>query len=183
MNLQLQTEILILAIQLGDTGALERLIGLWEKQLWRLIFTVVHDETAAWDVSQEAWISISGKITSLADPKRFRPWACRIAVNKARDSLRRKQRRTAVHREAAAAGGRSLFDEGPSSPEDRFQQVIEGLSEKDRVILTLRYEQDFSIAEISEAMSVPEGTVKSRLYHTRQKVKQILEDQDHDSAK
>ncbi len=161
---------------------MERLIGLWEKPLWRLVYSVVHSESAAWDVSQETWIGISSRIGSLADPKRFRSWACRIAVNKARDWLRREQLRTAVQHDAASARGKSSFQDGPISAEDRFQQIIEGLPEKDRVILTLRYEQDFSIAEISEAMSLPEGTVKSRLYHTRQKVKQLLEDQDHDST-
>ena len=177
MNTQqdrIKSEWLVLGCQQGDSAAFEQLVGLWQAPLWRYVRRLTGDDSAAWDVLQETWIATAQGIRHLQDAAAFPAWLYRIASNKARDWIRRECRRRAVYedytREAPA----------PDAVEPRtggtLAELLEGLPREAQSILQLRYEQGFNTREIAAILSVPEGTVRSRLHHARQSLKRYLEE-------
>ena len=176
---RLNDELLVLRCQEGDAEAFEALIGRWQRRLWRHAWRLTGEESAAWDALQEAWIGISRGIRRLADAAAFPAWAYQIVSNKCRDSIRRQQRR----REAAAAYSERIGreEQEAAAAQQRhgtLMEALEQLSGPDRAVLSLRYEEQFDTAEIACILGIPEGTVKSRLFHARQRLRKYLEEDD-----
>lgn len=177
-NERINDELLVIRAQEGVAEALQELVDRWQDRLWRLAWRLTDDEQAAWDVLQEAWIVISRQIRRLADPAAFPAWAYRITSNKSRDWIRRRQR---VRRaDEAYAHQWRVTDAGSHSSFGDLREALADLSGCDRAILSLRYEDDFSINQIAEILAIPPGTVKSRLHHARQRLRRHLEDDDHE---
>jgi RNA polymerase sigma-70 factor, ECF subfamily len=181
MNTQdrLNDELLVLRCQQRDAEAFEALIGRWQRRLWRHAWRLTGDESAAWDALQEAWIGISRGIGRLTDAAAFPAWAYQIVSNKCRDSIRREQRRRA----ATQAYSERIEREERQSAAARqqhgtLQEALEQLSGPDRAVLSLRYEEQFDTAEIASILDIPEGTVKSRLFYARQRLRTYLEKSD-----
>ena len=174
---RIEDELLVLRSQEGDLAAFDELVDRWQERLWRHAWRLLGDETAAWDVLQEAWIGISRGITRLEDAAAFPAWAYRITSNKCRDRIRRERRR----REAMEAYSDQVrhAEEEASASEQRCADLREALSRlpgRDRAILSLRYQEAFDTAEIAEILRVPEGTVKSRLHYARKRLRKYLEE-------
>jgi RNA polymerase sigma-70 factor (ECF subfamily) len=181
MNQQdrLNDELLVLRCQEGDAEAFELLVDRWQRRLWRHAWRLTGDESSAWDALQEAWIGISRGIVRLADAAVFPAWAYQIVSNKCRDLLRRERRRrevTEIYSEWMQQEGQEVAttEEQHSS----LKEALEQLSGPDRAVLSLRYEEQFDTAEIADILGVPEGTVKSRLYYARKRLRKHLEKDD-----
>jgi len=179
-NERITDELLVLWAQEGAVAALSGLVERWQERLWRHAWRLTGDEQAAWDVLQEAWIVISRGIGRLGDPSAFPAWAYRITSNKARDWIRRRQ---CMRRADMVYGQRWRAAENGGNPTDGpgadLREALANLPGCDRAILSLRYEDDFSIAEIAAILEIPPGTVKSRLHHARQRLRRFLEE-NHD---
>ena len=91
-NERLLDELLVLRCQEGDAEAFETLVGRWQERLWRHAWRLTGNESAAWDVLQEAWIGISQGMSRLTDAAAFPAWVYRIISNKCRDWARREHR-------------------------------------------------------------------------------------------
>jgi RNA polymerase sigma-70 factor, ECF subfamily len=176
-NERIETELLVMQAQEGAVEALSELVTRWQDRLWRLAWRLTDDEQAAWDVLQETWIVISRKIGRLGDPSAFPAWAYRITSNKSRDWVRRRQR---MRRADEAYGERRREAENGGGATDRhyadLREALADLSGHDRAILSFRYEDQFGISEIAAILGIPPGTVKSRLYHARQRLRRFLEE-------
>jgi len=179
---QLRTELLVLQVKQGQARAFEELVDLWQRPLWSHACRLTRDEQASWDITQEAWITIARKIRSLEDHSQFPGWSFRIVTNKAMDWLRCRQRQRAGVERVAKTHQESEVEQPAQkgAAEPTFQELISRLSTEEQVLLSLRYEQDFSMVQIGRILAVREGTVKSRLYHARMKIKHLLEDRTHD---
>ena len=176
---RLNDELLVLRCQEGDTEAFELLVGRWQRRLRRHAWRLTGDESDAWDATQEAWIGISRGISRLVDAAAFPAWAYQIVSNKCRDSVRRERRR----REATETYSEWMQREEQEAATAQEQcnslrEALEQLSGPDRALLSLRYEEQFDTAEIACILGVPEGTVKSRLFYARQRVRKYLEEDD-----
>jgi RNA polymerase sigma factor (sigma-70 family) len=179
---RLRTEILVLRVRQGDVRAFEELVDLWQRPLWSHAYRLTQDVQASWDITQEAWITIARKIVQLEDESQFLAWSFRIVTHKTGDWIRRQKRqRVTAHR---AVENRQLRvpeqADGASTTAPTFEELISRLSPEERAILSLRYERDFRIVQIGTILGLKEGTVKSRLYNARMKVKRLLEDKTHD---
>ena len=165
---------LVLRAQDGEEEALRRLIARWSVRLKRHAARLTGDAHGAADVSQEAWIAIVRGLARLEDPACFRRWAYRIVTNKAADWVRRRQTSRArsgpLVEEPAAAKS-----EPPDERLDALDSALAKLPDNDRTILAMHYTETMPLAEIAEALGLPVGTVKSRLYHARQRLKATLE--------
>lgn len=177
---RLNDEVLVLRCQQRDAEAFESLVGRWQRRLWRHAWRLTGDEGAAWDATQEAWIGISRGIGRLADPTAFPAWAYRIVSNKCRDLIRRERRRrkTAETYFEWMQRGEQESD-AARRQHTTLKEALDQLSGPDRAVLSLRYEEEFDTAEIARILDIPEGTVKSRLYYARQRLRKYLEE-DHD---
>ena len=63
----------------------------------------------------------------------------------------------------------------PKAERSDLDAAFRRLAPESRSVLALMYFQEFSVGEIAQALSLPEGTVKSRLFHARQQLRQIME--------
>lgn len=173
----IQDELLVLQCQDGDREALETLVVRWQPRLARLAWRLTAEREAAREIVQDSWLAIVRGLRRLDDPARFRTWAYRIVTNKCADWTRRRVVQRGVARDlrdAATSANRSSatdsVDEG-----DRIRGALARLPDEQRAILSLRHLDGMGVREIARVLGVPEGTVKSRLYHARNELKQALE--------
>ena len=169
-------EYLVARCQTGDDDAFELLVKRWYPRMLGLAMQHTGDAEAAQDVVQEGWLGIVAGLASLRDPARFRPWAYRIVLNKARDWVRWRESRRRLARETEA----SERIERAGSLTDIVGRVRAGLDELDpdhRLILRWYYLEEMSVGEIAEVLTIPPGTVKSRLYHARQKLRDQIQEE------
>ena len=161
--------------QEGDPSAFEELIERWQERLWRHAWRLTGDEDAAYDVLQESWLAITRGLRRLHDAAAFHGWAYQIVSHKCRDWIRREARRRGLKstlEEQLLASQREVVARQQRAA--TLREAIQSLPGADRAILALRYEEEFSTAEIAEILEIPEGTVKSRLYHARNRLRQIM---------
>lgn len=180
-NERVNDELLVLHAQAGSAEAFEQLVQRWQERLWRFAWRLTEDEQAAWDVSQETWSAISRRIGRLEDAAAFPAWAYQIAGNKSRDWIRRRQRRRRI--DETYVERRRQSDEHREEVQQHYDDLKEALahlSRRDRTILSLRYEEGFNTGEIATILEIPPGTVKSRLYYARGRLRHFLEEEDHE---
>lgn len=176
---RLDDELLVLRCQQGDAEAFTSLVGRWQQRLWRHAWRLTGDESAAWDVIQETWIGISRGINRLADAAAFPAWAYQIVSNKCRDSVRRDRRRCEAAETYAQWMQREEHEAAIAEEQhNNLREAMEHLSGPDRAPLVLRYEENFDTAEIASILGIPEGTVKSRLFYARGRLRKYLENDD-----
>lgn len=162
----------------GDVGAFRLLIERHHDALHRFLFRLMGNRQAAEDVFQDTFLQIHQSLESFDLSRTFKPWLFTIAANKARDALRRQQRRAAVSLSARPKDdeGDALVDllqidiPGPevgleTQEQSRMvQRAIDELSPRLREILLLAYFQKLTYNQIAEQFGIPVGTVKSRLH-------------------
>lgn len=137
---------------------------------------VTGDEHDADDAAQDAFLSALDRIETY-DPKRpFGPWLMRIATNAAIDLLRRRAvRRTELLDESlAAASGSPARDAEQAELRQRLAAALARLPERQRVAVTLFDLEGYAHAEIADILKIPEGTVRSDVFHARRKLRESL---------
>jgi len=166
-------EWLVLQSQGGDAGAFAQLVSRWQERLWRHARRLVRDESAAWDVLQEAWLSMLKGLRHLDDPAAFAPWAYRVVTLRCVDHVRRRQRQRRVEQVLPAP------DPTPPVEEDgdveALRKALSELGVEQRALLSLHYREGLRLERIAEILGVPVGTVKSRLHHARAALKKKIE--------
>ena len=162
-------ELLVLQAQDGDKKSLAILVTRWHKKLVAYSYRQTHDMEASKDLVQESWQAIMKSIGSLKDPAKFRVWAFRIVHNKAINWIRSQQKQRGMEQELEVEANNLVEEDPDFGP---IRRAIERLPNEQKTILTFFYHHNYSLKEISEILNINVGTVKSRLYHARQKVKE-----------
>ncbi|MHC4773774.1 MAG: RNA polymerase sigma factor [Planctomycetota bacterium] len=158
----------------GSREAFDLLMRRWQRPLWRYARRLTGDNDAAWDVMQETWMTILRQMRRLSDPAWFAAWAHRIVRNKGADYYRRAGRRRHLA-EALADRQRADNDPPQENPGEAVAEAMRRLPPDRQELLTLRYGGDLNVIEIAVVLGIPAGTVKSRLHHAREQLRQILE--------
>ncbi|MCY4725833.1 SigE family RNA polymerase sigma factor [Nocardioides sp. STR2] len=161
----------------ADAGvAVEQLYAAHWRQLVRLAALLVHDQQAAEDVVQDAFVAMHGKWSRLRDPEKALAYLRRAVVNRSRSALRH---RAVVERHVrATAPGEGTVD-GPSvgaARRDAVRDALLQLTERQREVLVLRYYLDWSEAQIAEAIGVSRGAVKSHAFRGSAALRGLLGD-------
>lgn len=165
---QIFDELLILGAQQNDTKSVNLLIKRWQDRLLMHAMMIVQDRSLAQDIVQESWMAILKNINKLNNLAHFRPWVYRIVYNKSMDSFRKKKKHDHDIPE---------IYESEKTEDPRINRILRELSKlkaKDKNLVTLFYLEEMSIVEIAYIMKVPPGTIKSRLFHARNKLKSKL---------
>ena len=167
-------EDLMVQVQAGNDEALALLMDRWRAPLYGFLTRRVGD--ASDDVFQESWIRVVRARDRFDPERRFSTWLFQIANNLCRDRWRRLSARgralEAVTRESVAT---RVPQSDPDVREpDTMRTRVLTLPEKQREVLVLRYYQDLSEAEIAEALSIPKGTVKSRLHTAVKSLREVM---------
>lgn len=168
----------------GDFDAYEELHRRLEPAVGRFIRRLIGDGPEAEDALQDTFLSFYMHMRNIEPVEKLRPYLFRIARNRCYDSLRRQGRYEQLSLDDEPVGMRVSFAvQERNQPEDaahwmllylEVQQAMDHLPELQRQALILYAEEDFSYAEIAEAMEVSVGTVKSRLYHAKAKLRGLL---------
>ena len=138
-------------------------------------FRITNSQDAE-DVFQEVMAAAALQYDKLSDPTRFKPWVLGIARHQCADWLRKKYRMNEVPLEAAE----HLLIIPPrfaAARDSRVQEAMEALSAQDQQILGLYYWQQLPLCEIARRLSIPAGTVKSRLHHARERFRAAYSEQ------
>lgn len=166
----------------GDEFAIEALIRQFETGVFRLALSIVGDATEAHEITQETFLAMLRALPSYQEKKSFKAWLYTIALNHSRSHLRKRKTLEKL-RNALTVIFRVETQKLPSPEETIIQNETERLlwdqlntlDEKFRTVVVLRYFHEMSIAEISEILSVNEGTIHSRLHTARERLRQALE--------
>jgi RNA polymerase sigma-70 factor (ECF subfamily) len=179
-------EELMAQLRAGRSDALDGLVGRYERELFHYLKRYVGDATLAEDVFQNTFLQVFLK-RELFDPvKRFKPWLYAVATNQAIDALRRAGRGPRVNTELPALDadgegvGERLADVRPGPPDEalrseegeRVRSAVDALSPPLRQVVLMAYFQGLKYREIAEALGIPVGTVKSRLFSAVQLLQQ-----------
>lgn len=136
---------------------------------FRVAMSVLRNRADAEDVAQEALLKAYRNIAQLRERARFRGWLVRIAWRLSLDRIRASRRRE--HYELAAPApppGLSVEDVAAQREfRRRVDRAMDELPERLRLVVILAAMQGHGTREVAEMLSVPEGTVKSRLFQAR----------------
>jgi RNA polymerase sigma-70 factor (ECF subfamily) len=164
----------------GDAGAFRTLVDRYSQEVYQFVARFTRNAAAADDVVQETFLQVYQAAGSFDPDRSFRPWLFAIAANKARDYLRSSARKREVALSAGSASGEgdqiTLLDflsnealppsELLEADEQRamVREIVSRMPDNLREVLVLGYYHHFAYKEIAEVLSVPLGTVKSRLH-------------------
>ncbi|HSJ55447.1 MAG TPA: sigma-70 family RNA polymerase sigma factor [Anaerolineae bacterium] len=183
----LETEGLVGRCQRGDRLAIEVLIRRYQNYVYRLCYLVMRNEQDAEDMTQETFIRAFRALPKfeMRQGTSFDAWLYRIAVNACRSRMRRKWYQVLPWPEPAP----QICGEPEEQPErlcltgeqrEEIMAAIDSLGDKHRLVVILRYYAGLSNEEIAQALSIPSGTVRSRLHIARQRLKELLSEHEEE---
>lgn len=164
----------------GDREAFTAIVDRYQDELYTMAVRTLGDRTEAADVVQEAFLRAYLNLPRVRGS--IRAWLFRVTINAAHDIHRRRRRRPADPLEDSEGNVIELPDTAATPHElaeerERAELVrgaLERLPEDFRTIVVLRDVSQLSYDEISEALGIPEGTVKSRLSRARGSLAELL---------
>lgn len=187
---------LMARIRDGDEGAFDELFSRFEGLVRSRVRSVVGSASAADDVTQEVFLRLWTRAEQWEGRGSVNGWLMRMATNLALNHLRTVRRRRQQPLESTVRKNPEgeemdamwLADTSTPSPHeqveraersDTLRQLVDELKPRHREPLRLVHEQDLDLAEVSDRLGVPLGTVKSRLYYAREQLlKRWMELQD-----
>jgi RNA polymerase sigma-70 factor (ECF subfamily) len=157
----------------GHRRAFEPLVRRYASRAYGFALSMVRDPEEAKDLSQEAFLRVFRNLHRFDKSKPFYPWFLTILRNLCLSHLRRRRPTVALEdvppaMQAAARTG--------LSPELHIglKRALSALSEADREIVILKDFQDLTYEDISRILNIPRGTVQSRLYYARRRLRDRL---------
>ena len=160
----------------GDQEAFRRLVERHHQQVYRTAYAVTADAGAAGEITQETFVKAWRGLGGFRGDAALATWLTRLALNAARDHLRRQRAGASWRAVRSLATLPPRDDDMARIVEDRdeVQRALERLSPQAREVVALRYGLDLSLREIAAVLGCPEGTVKSRLNAALGKLRTIL---------
>jgi RNA polymerase sigma-70 factor (ECF subfamily) len=180
----------------GDQAAFEALMRRHNTRLFRVARAILRDDTEAEDALQDAYLDAYRHIGEFRGDAQPATWLTRIVVNQALMRLRRSRRDGVVvpfgttHTAEPAAMEDAVADERTESPSSAtlraeirrmLERRIDELPVAFRTVFVMRDVQDMTVAETAECLSIPEATVRTRLFRARALLRAALA-QDMDTA-
>jgi RNA polymerase sigma factor (sigma-70 family) len=169
-------ELVARVLETGDEPAFRALYRRHTPRLWPLLLRMLGGADAkadAEDAVQETWIRAVESLGSFRWESAFSTWLTGIALNCARQTLRRRRRRG----ETTTDGLLERLDGGRPDPGRRLdlEGAISSLPDGYRAVLVLHDIEGFTHPEIAERLEIAVGTSRSQLHHARRAVRRWLE--------
>ncbi len=176
----------------GDREAFGELVHRYERELYSYLRHYLGDAEMAEDAFQGAFLQVHLKCEQFEPGRKVRPWLYTVATNQAIDAQRRNRRHRMVSLDRKAGRGGEdedvgslveLLDGEEPGPADRLEsdeqrrhvrRAVDRLPHPLRQVLLLVYYQGLKYREAAEVLSIPVGTVKSRLHAAVRKLEQSL---------
>ncbi len=171
---------LVEALRSGDRQAFGQIYEKYSTELYRTAYLILRNRSDAEDVTQETFVTLWQRAREIKKPESLRYWLIRCAGSKAKDLLRKQRRELPdeeVDKLSEAVGLRNSDDEFANGvvEQEAFYARLYAMPYKYREVLVLYYYNELSVKEIAHLTGQFEGTVKSRLYHARERLRKELE--------
>jgi RNA polymerase sigma-70 factor (ECF subfamily) len=169
----------------GDGNAYEVLVERYQRRIYRIAFAIVRDPGEADSVTQDAFVQAYTKLETYEGRAGFDTWLTRIAINCARDTLRRRKFVSIFSPRSDDEEGEvmpELVDERPN-PERQLisaqlrtaiERAEKQLSAQQKVIFRLRHYENLALEEIAEHLGLQSGTVRAHLFRAIHKIRREL---------
>jgi len=178
---------LVEAARTGDTSAFEKLVRMYDRQIFRVAQHITQNREDAEDITQDVFMKAYGKLDQFQGNSKFSTWLTRIAVNESLMRLRKRKtsRTVSMDQDVQTEEGsipRDFADWTPD-PEQQYssselneilQKTIAGLSPGFRTVFTLRDIENLSTEETAAALGLSVPAVKSRLLRARLQLRERL---------
>lgn len=192
---------LLRAVQNHDSQAFETLYQRYESALTRHVYTIVHENDASADLVQEVFIRVWQKAEQWNGSGSVKAWLYKIATNLSLNHLRSRRRRPQqalmppteyrtsdewsddweTRVPARLIDSASLLPEIVVERAEEKQQIwtlVDELPKDKSEVFHMVYESEMDLRSVADALDIPEGTVKSRLYHSKRKLAVRWEEYD-----
>lgn len=165
----------------GDRLALEELFRRYRQPAYRVAFRLLGNEADALDAVQEGFVKVLTHLSDFQGRSSFKTWLLRVVSNAALDLGRQRGRRSAAEAgDPATEATAPLVWDDPTLGLERadlrrlLDQALAGLPEAQRQTFVLHVDAELSYREVAETLGISIGTVMSRLYYARQKLRAYL---------
>jgi RNA polymerase sigma-70 factor (ECF subfamily) len=168
----------------GDRRAFEELMLAHEDRVFAVCLRILTNREAALDAVQETFITVYRKARQFSGASAFSTWLYRIAVNTCYDQLRRDKRHQAQSLPEANDPADEHSEDLLGSVELRpdLERALAGLAPEFRAAVVLSDLEGLPLQAIAEALDVPIGTVKSRVFRGRRLLAEHLRNLSGSSA-
>jgi RNA polymerase sigma factor (sigma-70 family) len=159
----------------GDEVAFARIVTAYHEDMRRVCAFITRDDALADDAVQAAWSVAWRKLGSLREPDRLRPWLVSVAVNQARDLLRKRRRRSEA--ESSTDVSRVAGGIDPATGIDVLDALaaMDGLDPQDRALIAMRYIVGFDAVELAAATGMSPAGARQRLKRLLDRLRRELE--------
>lgn len=173
--------LLVVQAQAGDAQAFQELVRRYERRLVYYIRRILGDGHDAFDILQDAWLTVYRKLNSLNSPEAFRVWLYKITHDLTVSHLRKQSKwPQSLPESTADSDGLESWNELEALENaELVHRTLEQLSPAHREVLTLRFLEDMDLAEIADVVGCGVGTVKSRLHYAKRELRRQIEGDHH----
>lgn len=170
----------------GDGGAYGILVERFQRRIYRIAFAIVRDESEADVVTQDVFVQAYTNLGRFEGRAGLETWLTRIAINRSRDSLRRRKFVSLFIVRGDDDETETMIEPVDDRP-DPERQLMSGqlrvaiqraekkLSSQQKVIFRLRHYENLSLEEIADHLGLNAGTVRAHLFRAIHKVRKELE--------
>jgi RNA polymerase sigma-70 factor (ECF subfamily) len=166
----------------GDVDKFELIVNRYQDKIYNLVWGMVRDPGHAEDLVQDIFVKAYRKLGDFEQKSRLYTWLYRISVNRTLDFLKGRDRvKTSSLEEAPQLEPEAeAVETDPVGPLlerefiEKMEEALEAIPDKFREILVLREVQGLSYEEIAEVLQCSKGTVESRLFRARARLKEKL---------
>lgn len=171
----LQEKRLVELVAAGDSSAFRQLYDLSYGKVARYVQKVVSDHSLADDILVQTYMVAWQKGATFKGSGRITTWLIGIARNIMFREFSKVKKYVPFEEEYGVADTQSQFQVEVESTNAALKAALQTLKVKHREILELVFYQEFSYVEVAELIGIPENTVKTRVFHAKQALKDVLE--------
>ena len=182
--LVLSDEQLLARYAVGEREALEELFHRYRLPAYRVAYRLLGNEADALDAVQDGFVKVLTHLNTFQGRSQFKTWLLRVVSNSALDRGRQRGRRESLSLDSWPTEDRdwpqALNGEDPAGRLERadlrqlLDEALATLPEAQRRTFVLHADAELSYREVAEVLGISIGTVMSRLYYARQKLKAYL---------
>lgn len=167
----------------GDGHAFAVLVGRFQRKIYRVAYAIVRDDAEADAVTQDTFVQAYTHLARFQGRSELETWLTRIAINRSRDSLRRRKFFSLFTREDE--DGETMIEPVDDRPDPErqimsvqlraaIQRAEKQLSSQQQLIFRLRHYENLSLEEIADHLGLRAGTVRAHLFRAIHKVRREL---------
>jgi RNA polymerase sigma-70 factor (ECF subfamily) len=168
----------------GDGAAYGVLVERYQRRIYRVAYAIVRNDVEADTVTQDTFIQAYTHLARFQGRSELETWLTRIAINRSRDSLR-KRRFASLFTTRGEDEGETMLEPVDERPDPErevmasqlrvaIQRAEKQLSSQQKVIFRLRHYEDLSLEEIADHLGLRAGTVRAHLFRAIHKVRKEL---------